>query len=146
MPYTDGERTLDKVGVIGSGQIGPDIALHMTKVMAPADAPVVVVDVSEEALAAGRKRLHKKIDQGVESRAFRPDAAEAMKKNTTFTSDYEALRGAGLVIEAASEDLGIKRRIFARLEELCAPGAVLTSNSSHLEPERIFAETRDPSR
>ncbi|MFB3067432.1 MAG: 3-hydroxyacyl-CoA dehydrogenase/enoyl-CoA hydratase family protein [Planctomycetota bacterium] len=146
MAYAFGNRTLNKVGVVGSGQIGPDIALHITKVMSRAGVPVVVVDISEEALAAGEKRLHKKIDKGVESRAFKPEQAEAMKANTTFTSDYEQLRGADFVIEAASEDLGIKHKVFAQLEELCAPGAILASNSSHLEPERIFSKTKDPSR
>jgi len=140
MAYTLGNHTLNKVGIIGSGQIGPDIALHMTKVMQPFDVPVVVVDVAEAALTAGRAKLEKKIDKGVETGAFKSDRARAMKDNTLFTSDYQELAGADLVIEAASEDLGIKRKIFAQLEDIVGEDAMLASNSSHMEPEVIFGE------
>jgi enoyl-CoA hydratase/3-hydroxyacyl-CoA dehydrogenase len=140
MAYTVGSRSVSKVGIVGSGQIGPDIALHMTKVLQPHGVPVVVVDISDEALAAGQKKLGKKIDKGVESNAFKPEFGEAMKANTIFTSDYAQLKGADLVIEAATEELPIKRKIFAQLEELVGPDAILTSNSSHMEPEVIFAE------
>ena len=146
MAYTVGTRSINKVGIIGSGQIGPDIALHATKVLQAAGVPVVVVDVSEEALATGQKKLHKKIDRGVESAAFKPEFGQAMKDNTVFTSDYGQLAGADLVIEAASEDLSLKRRIFGLLEETLGDDAILTSNSSHMEPEVIFAECRDKSR
>ncbi|MCK6461576.1 MAG: 3-hydroxyacyl-CoA dehydrogenase/enoyl-CoA hydratase family protein [Planctomycetes bacterium] len=140
MAFTLGTRTVTKVGIIGSGQIGPDIALHMTKAMQPAGVPVVVVDVSEKALAAGKSKLEKKIDKGVETQAFKPEFGAAMKANTTFTSEYGQLKGADLVIEAASEDLPIKRKIFKQLEGLLAADAILASNSSHMEPELIFGE------
>src|SRR5512134_2452520 len=130
MAFTLGTRTVRKVGIVGSGQIGPDIALHMTKAMQPHGVPVVVVDVSEKALAAGKGKLEKKIDKGVETQAFKPDFAAAMKANTIFTTDYGQLKGADLVIEAASEDLPIKRRIFKQLEAALAPNAILASNSS----------------
>lgn len=140
MAFTLGTRTVRKVGIVGSGQIGPDIALHMTKAMQPHGVPVVVVDISEKALAAGREKLGRKIDKGVETQAFKPDLGAAMKANTLFTSDYRLLEGADLVIEAASEDLAIKRKVFKQLEAALAPDALLASNSSHMEPEVIFGE------
>ncbi len=146
MAYIDGSRTLEKVGIVGSGQIGPDIALHMNKVMEPHGVGVVVVDIAQDALDKGRAKLEKKLDRGVETRAFSAEQAAAMKTNITFTSDYDALDGASFVIEAATEDLGLKRRIFADLERRAAPGALFASNSSHLEPERIFADLEDRSR
>ncbi len=146
MAYTLGNRTLNKIGIVGSGQIGPDIALHMTKVLLRDGVRVVVVDIAEEALTSGRKKLDRKIDKGVETGAFKPDVGHAMKRNVSFTNDYDALRGADLVIEAASENLDLKQRIFAQLEDLCGPDAILASNSSHLEPERIFAESKSPGR
>jgi enoyl-CoA hydratase/3-hydroxyacyl-CoA dehydrogenase len=130
--------TINKIGVIGSGQIGPDIALHFTKVFHPYGVNVVVVDVVTEALEKGAAKLKKKVEKGVKSGAFKPEMGEAMVKNTIFTSDYEQLRGADLVVEAASEDLKIKQKIFSQLEKLCPETAILTSNSSHLEPEVIF--------
>jgi enoyl-CoA hydratase/3-hydroxyacyl-CoA dehydrogenase len=74
--------------------------------------------------------------------AFAPALADAMVAAVDFTTDDAALAGADLVIEAATEDVTVKRRVFARLEAVCRPDAVLASNSSHLTPEEIFAEAR----
>ncbi len=146
MPFVLGSRSLERVGIVGSGQIGPDIALHMTKVLAPAGVAVVVVDIAPKALDAGRAKLAKKIDRGVEAGAFTPEQGASMKANVTFTEDYGSLQDADFVIEAATEDLEVKRRIFSQLENLAARDAILASNSSHLEPESIFEELRDPGR
>ncbi len=141
MGYRFSGFQIDKIGVIGSGQIGPDIALHFAKAMHTRGVSVVVVDVSAEALERGRAKVNRKIAKGRESGAFTADAAESMARHLSFTSDYEQLRDAGLVIEAATENLEVKRRIFAELEELCGPETILASNSSHIEPDELFAET-----
>jgi enoyl-CoA hydratase/3-hydroxyacyl-CoA dehydrogenase len=69
-----------------------------------------------------------------------------MKRHVAFTSDYGQLTDADLVIEAATEDLPLKRRIFKQLEDLISPHAILASNSSHLQPERIFQELQHKNR
>ena len=139
MSYRFRGLRIDKVGVVGSGNIGPDIALSFATALHAHGIPVVVVDIDEAAVARGRAKAEQKIAKGRESGAFKPEAAEAMTRALTFTSDYAQLADASLVIEAATEDLDIKRRIFARLESLCGPHAILASNSSHIEPEEIFA-------
>jgi len=144
--YADRGRSLERIGIVGSGQIGPDIALHMTKVLEPHGVSVAVVDVAPSALEAGRRKLDGKVDKGVASGAFSPDQGAAMKRNVTFTEDYAALEGASLVVEAATEDEALKRRFFAELEGRVATDAVLASNSSHLEPERVFAGLAHPGR
>jgi enoyl-CoA hydratase/3-hydroxyacyl-CoA dehydrogenase len=146
LAFVLGSRSIQKIGIVGSGQIGPDIALHMTKVLESEGVPVVVVDVAHRALDAGRAKLAKKVDRGIESGAFTPEQGERMKSNVTFTEDYGLLLDSDLVIEAATEDLDVKGRIFAQLENLAARDGILCSNSSHLEPERIFAELRTASR
>jgi enoyl-CoA hydratase / 3-hydroxyacyl-CoA dehydrogenase len=138
--------TISKVGVVGSGQIGPDIALHFVKSLYSSGVQVVVVDIAEDALKKGQAKLFKKVDKGAESGAFKPAQVEGMKSHVTFTSDYSQLKGADLVVEAATEDLPLKRRIFRQVEELVTPQAILTSNSSHLEPERIFEELQHKGR
>ncbi len=70
MAFVLGSRSLEKVGIVGSGQIGPDIALHMTKVLEPEGVAVVVVDIAPQALEAGRAKLDKKVDKCVETKAF----------------------------------------------------------------------------
>jgi enoyl-CoA hydratase / 3-hydroxyacyl-CoA dehydrogenase len=130
---------IDRIGVVGSGNIGPDIALDVATALCRFDVPVVVVDVAPDALERGRAKLEQKVARDRERGALAPDSAEAICRAVTFTTDYAELRGASLVIEAATESLDVKRRIFARLGELCAPSALLASNSSHLPPDEIFA-------
>ncbi|MDE0958976.1 MAG: 3-hydroxyacyl-CoA dehydrogenase/enoyl-CoA hydratase family protein [Planctomycetota bacterium] len=132
-------RPVTRIGVIGSGQIGPDIALHFSKVFTPLGAPIIVVDIDDVALEKGRKKLDRKIDKGIEARAFGAEQGQAMKENVLFTSDYDQLKGCDLVVEAATEDKALKGRIFSQVVGLVPDHAVLCSNSSHLEPEVIFA-------
>jgi enoyl-CoA hydratase/3-hydroxyacyl-CoA dehydrogenase len=139
-------RVIRKIGVVGSGNIGPDIALHLGQAGAGKDVQVVVVDIAEAALQKGKAKLHKKLDKGVEVKVVRPEEAEAVKKTVQFTSDYGALKGADFVIEAATEALEIKRKIFAQVEGMVAEDAILASNSSHMEPEVIFAELKNRKR
>ena len=139
-------REIRRAAVIGSGQIGPDIALHLVKALSPRGVDTVVLDISEAALESGRGKMFGKIAKGVRSGAFREAQAARMQSSVRFTSDYGSLAGVDLVIEAASEDLAIKRRIFRSVEDLAGPEAVLLSNSSHLEPSRIFRDLSEPAR
>jgi len=140
------DLSIERVGVVGSGQIGPDIALHFAKALADHGVAVTVVDLAQDALARGRAKLEQKVAKAVESGAFTPATAEAIRGAVTFTTDYDELRGAGLVIEAATEDVAVKRRIFERLEALCTPSTVLASNSSHIEPGTIFENLKQRNR
>ena len=133
-------RTINKIGVVGSGNIGPDIALYFSKVLHKDGVPVVVVDIAEAALEAGEIRVRGKFGRGLKSGTFKKDEVESMSANITWTTDYSQLEGADLVIEAATEEIGIKRKIFAQLEGICPETAIIASNSSHMEPEYIFEE------
>lgn len=146
MSFTHQGRALSKVAVIGSGQIGPDIALYFTKVLSPYGVQVVVVDVSAEALAKGKAKLEKKVAKGVETGAFTAEQQAQMVGAVTFTTDYGQVAGAQLVVEAATENKDLKGKIFGQVEGLVADDAILVSNSSHLEPEVIFANARNKSR
>lgn len=141
MSFTHQGREISKVAVIGSGQIGPDIALYFTKVLSPFGVQTVVVDVSEDALAGGRKKLEKKVAKGVETGAFSEEQQAKMVSSVSWTTDYEDIRGAELVVEAATENKELKGKIFSMVEGLVADDAILCSNSSHLEPEVIFADS-----
>jgi enoyl-CoA hydratase / 3-hydroxyacyl-CoA dehydrogenase len=144
--YRFKDRVIDRIAVIGSGNIGPDIALYFAKALHTHGVPIVVVDVATQALDRGRAKFEQKIAKGRKAGAFTPEAGEAMLTGTTFTTDYQQLRGTDLVVEAATENLEIKRRIFAQLESVCGPSTILASNSSHIEPEEIFAGLGRPER
>lgn len=146
MAWTVLGRTIRKIGVIGSGQIGPDIALHFSKVMEAHQVPVIVVDVAPDALEKGQQKTAKKLEKGVESGAFEAGQAKRILENLRFTTDYAQLEGASLVVEAATENLDIKRKIFSTLEGIVGADCILTSNSSHLEPERVFEQVANPGR
>jgi enoyl-CoA hydratase/3-hydroxyacyl-CoA dehydrogenase len=139
-------RSIDTIAIIGSGQIGPDIALHFAKSLAPAGVRVVVNDIAPSALEAGRARIERKIAKGIESGAFKKEQAGVILGALHFTADKDALWGAGLVVEAATEDLAIKRRIFQDLAARCSADAILASNSSHLTPEALFEDLPSPQR
>jgi enoyl-CoA hydratase/3-hydroxyacyl-CoA dehydrogenase len=139
-------QTINKVGVIGSGNIGPDIALYFSKVLHRHGIPVVVVDIAEVALKSGEARVKGKIGRGIKTGAFKKDEADSMVANISWTTDYSKLKGADLVIEAATEDKAIKGKIFSELEKICSEKAIFASNSSHLEPESIFEDAKNKKR
>jgi len=118
MSFTHQGRTISKVGVIGSGQIGPDIALFFAKVLSPYGVQTIVVDVVPQALEKGRQKLEKKVAKGVESAAFTAEQGKQMVGAVTFTTDYQTLKGAELVVEAATENKELKSKIFAQVEGL----------------------------
>jgi enoyl-CoA hydratase/3-hydroxyacyl-CoA dehydrogenase len=146
MPLSLFGRTLNRVGIVGSGHIGPDIALYFARVLLPHGVPVVVTDVAPEALDRGRQRIARKLHKAEESGTFRPAETAAIEKNVTFTLDKSLLVGCDLIIEAAPERVEVKRQIFEELERLVAPQAILASNSSHLTPEEVFERARHPER
>ena len=144
--FTYKTLSLSKVAVIGAGQIGPDICLHFSKVFWNSGVQLVLIDISEEALARAQTRMEQKIDKGLETGAFSPDMARQMKSAITYTSDYEKARNADLVVEAATEDGRIKDLIFRRLEQLTAEACIFLSNSSHMQPEVIFENVQHKKR
>jgi enoyl-CoA hydratase/3-hydroxyacyl-CoA dehydrogenase len=139
-------RTIRKVGVIGSGNIGPDIALHFSQNLYSYGVPVVVVDIVQAALDSGSKKAESKMAKTVEKKIYKKEDADTIFRNILFTTDYGKLSNADLVIEAAFERLDVKHKIFAQLEEACPKTAILASNSSHIPPEEIFPKMKDKSR
>ena len=146
MAFTMFGRTIRKIGVIGSGNIGPDIALHFSQNLYFYGVPIVVVDILQAALDAGSKKAESKMAKAVEKKVFKKEEAEAISKNMLFTTDYGKLSDADLVIEAAFERLDVKHKIFDQCQEVCPKNAILASNSSHMTPEDIFQRMKDKSR
>lgn len=142
MAFSLAERTAGRVAVVGSGNIGPDVALFFARNLARHNVPVILHDVSRDALDSGRRRILEKFRRGSETGVFRPGGMEAVEKSITFTQDRSLLMGCDLVIEAVTEDLAVKQAVFEEIERLVPPTAILASTTSHLEPERIFERLR----
>ncbi|MCB0480046.1 MAG: 3-hydroxyacyl-CoA dehydrogenase/enoyl-CoA hydratase family protein [Flavobacteriales bacterium] len=146
MAYHYKNLNISKLSVIGAGQIGPDICLHFAKVFWKNNVEFVIVDISEDALAAAKAKIEKKISKGEESGAFKKQMADTMRNSITYTSNYDAIRGSNVVLEAATEDGKIKDIIFKQVEALTDDSCLFLSNSSHMQPEVIFRNIANKSR
>ena len=85
-----------------------------------------------------KSKIEKKVQKGVESKAFKPVMADAMKNSISYTTDYQNIADSNIVLEAATEDEKIKNIIFNQVEDICDDDCLFLSNSSHMRPEVIF--------
>jgi enoyl-CoA hydratase/3-hydroxyacyl-CoA dehydrogenase len=138
-------RALPKrVVVVGAGTIGPDIGYYLATAIP--NLTLHLVDVAQAPLKRALERLKTYARKGVERGKLSPAQAERVAANMHATLDYEVAREADWVLEAATEQLALKRGIFARLEEIISPQAIITSNTSSLPAERIFCDLRHKER
>lgn len=128
---------MKKVTVIGGGTMGLGIA----QAFAGKGIETVVRDISEEILARAGDNLQKGLEKLVARGKLDRAAMEAMLGRITFTTRLEAAADSDLVVEAAAENLEVKKSIFAELDRLCKPETILASNTSSLSISAIAAAT-----
>ena len=130
----------DRIAVIGAGQMGNGIA----HVFAQSGFDVVMIDVAQQALDKGRDTLAKNLDRQVKKGSI-PEAEKAsILARVTTAATTDAVKGAALVIEAATENRDLKFRIFADLDAKADAGAVLATNTSSISITEIAAKTKRP--
>jgi len=132
------------VAVIGAGAIGPDIGYYLKSALPGIE--LTLVDVAQAPIDAALKRFADYAQKAVARGRMSADEAAAVMRGVRGTVDYDAIRECDWVIEAATENLALKRRIFASVEARVADDAIVTSNTSSLPAARIFAEMRHPGR
>jgi 3-hydroxybutyryl-CoA dehydrogenase len=130
----------DRIAVIGAGQMGNGIA----HVFAQAGFPVTMIDVSAAALERGRATIEKNLDRQVKKGTIDEAAKQAALGNITTATALDAAKDATLVIEAATENVELKFRIFADLDTIAAPAAILATNTSSISITEIAAKTKRP--
>lgn len=128
------------VGIVGAGTMGGGIAMSF----AAAEIPVTLVDVSQEALESGVGTIRRNYAGSVSRGSLTRERMEEMLGRIRTATDYAALSQADLIIEAAFEDLEVKRDIFRRLDQVAAPEAILATNTSTLDIDAIAAATGRP--
>lgn len=133
-------RPVAKVGIIGAGTMGGGIAMCFANV----GVPVTVVEAKPEALERGLGQVRKNYEISVER--GRMTQADLDSRMALFSGalDYAALADADLIIEAVFEDMALKKKIFATLDQVAKSGAVLASNTSTLDLDEIAAVTQRP--
>ena len=133
-------RDVNKVAVIGAGTMGSGIAMNF----ANAGMQVVLLEVDGEALARGLGIIERNYQGGVKRGKLTEEKALECRGRITGTTDYESLSDADLVIEAVFENLELKQQIFAKLDAVCRQGAILATNTSYQDVNRIAAATQRP--
>src|SRR5690606_22493563 len=126
------------VAIIGAGSIGPDIGYYLKSAL-PGLA-LTLVDLAQPALDAALGRFRSYADKAVARGKMKAHEAEAVLRDLNGTTDYDAIAPCDWVLEAATENLDLKRRIFADVEKRVADDAIITSNTSSLPAARIFAQ------
>ena len=131
---------MKKIVVIGGGTMGLDIAQTFAK----KGYDVVVRDINDAIIQASEARLNKGLDKLVSKGKLDEAGKKAITDKMTFTTDLNLAADADLVVEAAIENLDIKKSIFAELDKICKPETILASNTSSISITAIAAATQRP--
>jgi len=131
-----------KVGVAGCGLMGSGIV----EVAATAGFDVVVTEVDERALEAGRRRIAKSLDRAVEKEKLSDEQRTEAWGRITFSTELDAHADRDLVTEAVVEDLAVKHELFSKLDAVCGEHAIFASNTSSLTVTDMAAKTGRPDR
>ncbi len=132
------------IGIVGAGSIGPDIGYYLKSALPGLE--LTLVDLAQPALDAALARFRGYAEKAVARGKMKAPDAEGVLRDVRGTTDYDAIAGCDWVLEAATENLALKRRIFADVEKRVAEDAIITSNTSSLPAARIFSELRNPQR
>ena len=130
----------DRIAVIGAGQMGNGIA----HVFAQSGFDVVMIDVAQQALDKGRDTIAKNLDRQIKKGALAESDRSAILGRVTTATSTDEVRGAALVIEAATENRDLKFRIFGELDAKADAGAILATNTSSISITEIAARTKRP--
>ncbi|MGA7561231.1 MAG: 3-hydroxyacyl-CoA dehydrogenase NAD-binding domain-containing protein [Terriglobales bacterium] len=131
---------VNRVAVVGSGTMGGGIAM----VFANAGIPVLLKDVDEAALDLGMGKIRKNYASSVQRGRFTQAFVDERLQLITPVLSYDAFSGVDMVVEAVFEGMALKKSVFADLDRICRPGAILASNTSTLNIDEIAAATSRP--
>ena len=133
-------RTIGKVGVIGAGTMGGGITMNFLN----AGIPVVLLEMTQAALDRGLAIIRKNYENSMKKGKLTPQQFEERMGLITLTLGYESFSDVDLVIEAVFEEMGVKEAVFRKLDEVSKHGAILASNTSYLNIDRIAEFTKRP--
>jgi len=136
-----------KVGVIGSGSIGPDLAYGFISALAKAGGGTVyLMDIKQEALDAGMQRIEGYIKKGLSRGKLSPKIAKVVQEGIVPTTKLADLADCDYVLEAATEDLPVKQKILSGIEEVVRPDCLIGFATSGIPRAQIAAEVEHPER
>jgi 3-hydroxyacyl-CoA dehydrogenase len=133
-------REIARVAVIGAGTMGGGISMNFLN----AGIPVTILEATQEALDRGIATMRRNYEAQVRKGKLAQDKYEQRMALLCTTLDYADIADADMVIEAVFEDIEVKEKVFRRLDEVMKPGAILATNTSTLDVDRIASFTKRP--
>ena len=140
VPEDTATRTIDSAAVIGAGTMGGGIAMNF----ANAGIPVKVLEAKAEALERGVATIRRNYENSAKKGRMSAEDVEKRMALIHPTLAYEDIADADIVVEAVFEDMEVKEQVFRRLDEVMKPGAILATNTSTLDVNRIASFTKRP--
>jgi 3-hydroxyacyl-CoA dehydrogenase len=140
LPEDTKSRPILRAAVIGAGTMGAGIAICFVN----AGIPVTVIETKEEALTKGLQRITSTLDADLKRGRLTPEEHSRRVALVKGALSLEATADADIVIEAVFEEMGLKKEIFAALDRIAKPGAILATNTSYLNVDEIAATTGRP--
>ena len=140
VPENTPARKIASVAVIGAGTMGGGIAMNFLS----AGFPVSILEMKQEALDKGVATLRKNYEGSVKRGKLTPEKLQQNIALLKPTLSYDDIKGADLVIEAVFEDMAVKQAVFEKLDAVMKPGAILATNTSTLDVNKIAGFTRRP--
>ena len=140
LPKDTPKRDINQVAVIGAGTMGGGIAMNF----ANAGIPVKILEVKEDALERGIAVIRKNYENTAKKGRITQEQVEQRMALIQPTLSYDDLGDVDLVIEAVFENMDVKKAVFSELDRVCKPGAILATNTSTLDVNRIASFTKRP--
>ncbi|MGY4827722.1 3-hydroxyacyl-CoA dehydrogenase NAD-binding domain-containing protein [Sphaerotilaceae bacterium SBD11-9] len=140
VPEDTKQREIRRVGVIGAGTMGGGITMNFLN----AGIPVVLLEMKQEALDRGLGTIRKNYENSAAKGKLTTEQVEQRMGLVTPTLSYDGFKDVDLVIEAVFENMDVKEQVFKTLDEVCKPGAILASNTSYLNVDKIASFTKRP--
>ena len=140
VPADTAQRAINSIAVIGAGTMGGGIAMNFLN----AGIPVKMLEMKQEALDRGVATIRKNYEAQVKKGKLKQDKYDQRMSLLTTTLSYDDLNGTDMVIEAVFEEIGVKEAVFKELDRVMKPGAILASNTSTLDVDKIASFTKRP--
>ena len=140
LPKGTEAKKIGKVAIIGCGTMGGGIAMNFANV----GIPVTLLETEQAALDRGFAIMRKNYENSAKRGRFPMEEVEKRMGLLTPTTNYEDIGDADIVIEAVFENMDVKKQVFAKLDEVMKPGAVLATNTSTLDIDEIASATKRP--
>ncbi|MDO8776487.1 MAG: 3-hydroxyacyl-CoA dehydrogenase NAD-binding domain-containing protein [Burkholderiaceae bacterium] len=140
VPADTPQRVVKSIAVIGAGTMGGGISMNFLN----AGIPVKMLEMKQEALDRGIATIRKNYESQVKRGKLKQDKYEQRMSLLSTTLSYDDLKDADMVIEAVFEEMGVKEAVFKELDRVMKPGAILASNTSTLDLNKIASFTKRP--